>query len=207
MSLQPSGLCGSTATLTEVSHQDRSEEDATPEEVEHEAGRVANKVTCEMQLQARKTHLQPLINSGRCKSSLPHSNKNHCVQGCNNPLLHPLEECEYFQGLSISKRRELSRYGKRCYKCLNRGNESHDCPIPREEEVHPLIAKKKVSEPQPISAGCVSAASTSTGSPVMVPAQVILDPSGDQYTVMFDTGSQITLITKDCAIRLGAKEI
>ena len=41
----------------------------------------------------------------------------------------------------------------------------------------------------------------------MVPAQVILDPSGDQYTVMFDTGSQITLITKDCAMRLGAKEI
>ena len=53
----------------------------------------------------------------------------------------------------------------------------------------------------------MSAASTSTGSPVMVPAQVILDPSGDQYTVMFDTGSQITLITKDCAMRLGAKEI
>ena len=41
----------------------------------------------------------------------------------------------------------------------------------------------------------------------MVPAQVILDPSGDRYTIMFDTGSQITLITKDCAMRLGAKEI
>ena len=41
----------------------------------------------------------------------------------------------------------------------------------------------------------------------MVPAQVILDPSGDQYTVIFDTGSQITLITKDCAMRLGAKDI
>ena len=41
----------------------------------------------------------------------------------------------------------------------------------------------------------------------MVPAQVILDLSGDRYTVMFDTGSQITLITKDCAMRLGAKEI
>ena len=74
------------------------------------------------------------------------------------------------------------------------------------EEIHPLISKL-VSKPQPISAGCVSAASTNTGSPVMVPAQVILDPSGDQYTVMFDTGSQITLITKDCAMRLGAKEI
>ena len=41
----------------------------------------------------------------------------------------------------------------------------------------------------------------------MVLAQVILDPSGDRYTVMFDTRSQITLITKDCAMRLGAKEI
>ena len=175
--------------------------------VEREAGNVASKVTCEMQLQARKTQLQPLINSGRCKRSLPHSNKNGCVEGCSNPLLHPLEECEYFLRLSVSKRRELSRNGKRCYKCLNRGHESNDCLIPQEEEVHPLIAKKKVSEPQPISEGCVSAASTSTGSPVMVPAQVILDPPDDQYTVMFDTGSQITLITKDCVMRLGAKEI
>ena len=118
-----------------------------------------------------------------------------------------LEECEYFLGLPVPKRRELCRNGKRCYKCMDRGNKSRDCPIPREEEVHPLISIKKVSKPQPISAGCVSAASTSTGSPVMVPAQVILDPSGDRYTVMFDTGSQITLITKDCATRLGAKEI
>ena len=41
----------------------------------------------------------------------------------------------------------------------------------------------------------------------MVPAQVILDPAGDRYTVMYDTGSQINLITKDCAMKLGAKEI
>ena len=109
---------------------DRSGEDVTTEEVEREAGRVANKVTCEMQLQARKAQLQPLINSGRCKRSLPLNNKRCCVEGCNNPLLHPLEECEYFLGLSISKRRQLSRYGKRCYKCLDRGHESNDCPIP-----------------------------------------------------------------------------
>ena len=31
----------------------------------------------------------------------------------------------------------------------------------------------------------------------MVPAQVVLDPLGYWYTVMYDTGSQITLITKD----------
>ena len=42
---------------------------------------------------------------------------------------------------------------------------------------------------------------------MMVPAQVILDPSGNRYTVMYDTGSQITMITKDCARKLGAKEI
>ena len=160
-----------------------------------------------MQQQERTTRLQPLINSGRCKRSLPQKKRRLCVEGCDDPLLHPLEECEYFLGLLVPKRRELCRKGKRCYKCLNRGHESSDCPIPREEEVHPLISIKKVSKPQPISAGCVSAASTSTGSPVMVPVQVILDPSGDQYTVIFDTGSQITLITKDCAMRLGAKDI
>ena len=109
--------------------------------------------------------------------------------------------------MSVTKRRDLCHRGKRCYKCLNKGHESSVCPFPREEEVHPLISIKKVRKPQPISAGCVSAASTSTGSPGMVPAQVILDLSGDRYTVMFDTGSQITLITKDCAMRLGAKEI
>ena len=53
----------------------------------------------------------------------------------------------------------------------------------------------------------MSAASKNTSSPVMVPAQVILDPSGNRYTVMYDTGSQITMITKDCARKLGAKEI
>ena len=179
----------------------------TPKEVEREAGRVADKITYEMQQQARDARLQPLINSGRCKRSFPQKRKRLCFEGCSNPLLHPLEECEYCMELPVTNRRELCCNGRKCYKCLNRGHESSDCPFPREEEVHPLISIKKVSRPQPISAGCVSAASTSTGSPVMVPAQVILDPSGDQYTVMFDTGSQITLITKDCAMRLGAKDI
>ena len=44
---------------------------------------------------------------------------------------------------------------------------------------------RKTGKPEPISTGCVSAASTSTGSPVMVPAKLILDPSGDRYTVMY----------------------
>ena len=132
-----------------------------------------------MQQQAKTTQLQPLINSGRCKRSLPQKKRRLCVEGCDDSLLHPLEECEYFLGLPVPKRRELCRNGKRCYKCLIRGHESNDCPTSLVEEVHPLISIKMVSKPQPISAGCVSAASTSTGSPVMVPAQVILDPSGD----------------------------
>ena len=77
------------------SHPDRgksldcSGEDVTPEEVEREAGRVANKVTCEMQQQARNARLQPLINSGRCKRDVPHKKRRLCFEGCNNPLLHP----------------------------------------------------------------------------------------------------------------------
>ena len=147
------------------------------------------------------------MESGRCKRSFSCSKKRLCFEGCNNSLLHPEEECEYFLGLSVVKRRDLFRKSNRCHKFLTKGHESNVCPSPREEEVHPLISIKKVSKPQPISGGCVSAASTSTGSPVTVPAQVILDPSGDRYTVMYDTGSQITLITKDCAVKLGAKEI
>ena len=44
---------------------DRPGEDLPPEEVEQEAGRVASKVTCEMQQQAIDARLQPLIESGR----------------------------------------------------------------------------------------------------------------------------------------------
>ena len=131
---------------------------------------------CENRRTFRSPASKGLINSGRCKRNFQQNKKRLCFEGCNNLLLHPLEECEYFLGVPVTKRRELCRNGKRCYKCLNGGHESSDCPIPREEEVHPLISIKKVSKPQPISAGCVSAASTSTGSPVMVPAQVVLDP-------------------------------
>ena len=185
---------------------DRSENIVTPEEAEREAGVVAHKITCEMQHQATVAHLLPLINSGRCKRDLPERKEKFCVKNCDDPLLHPLEECEYFLGLSVPRRRDLCRTGKRCYKCLCKGHGSTDCPSSVVEEIHPLISYQ-VDKPPPIYAGCASTASTNTGSPVMVPAQVILDPAGVQYTVMFDTGSQITLITKDCAIKLGAKEI
>ena len=123
---------------------DRSGEDVSPEEVEQEAGRVASKVTCDMQQQARDARLQPLIKSGRCKRKFSQNKKRLCFEGCNNPLLHPEEECEYFLGLTVTKRRVLCRNGKRCYKCLTRGHESGVCPSPREEEVHPLISIKKV---------------------------------------------------------------
>ena len=104
---------------------DRSEEDATPAEAEREAGRVANKITCEMQHQATIAHLQPLINSGRCKRNLPERKRRFCVKGCRDPLLHTLV---YFLGLPVPKRRELCRYDKGCYRCLNRGHRSSDCP-------------------------------------------------------------------------------
>ena len=60
---------------------------------------------------------------------------------------------------------------------------------------------------KPISAGCISSAVAGTGSPVMVPAQVILSKEGLHHNVMFDTGSQITLITQECVRALNAKEI
>ena len=68
----------------------------SPEEMEREAGNVASKVTCGLQQQARDARLQPLIKSGRCKRSFPQNKKRLCFEGCNNPLLHPQEECEYF---------------------------------------------------------------------------------------------------------------
>ena len=41
----------------------------------------------------------------------------------------------------------------------------------------------------------------------MVPAQVVLSKEGLHHNVMFDTGSQITLITQECVRALNAKEI
>ena len=41
----------------------------------------------------------------------------------------------------------------------------------------------------------------------MVPAQVIRSEKGQHHNIMFDTGSQITLIAQECAKALGAKEI
>ena len=160
-----------------------------------------------MQQQATAVHLRPLIESGRCKRDFSHVKKENCFKGCDNPSPHPESECEYYLGLSVSKRRDLCHKWRRCYKCLAKGYDYGECQSALEEEVHPLLSIRKSGKPDPISAGYVSVALTSTGSPVMVSAQVILDPSGDQYTVMFNTGSQITLITKDCATKLGAKEI
>ena len=112
---------------------DRPGEDLPPEEVEQEAGRVASKVTCEMQQQAIDARLQPLIESGRCKRNFSRNKKRICFECCNNPLLHPEEECEYFLGLPVVKRKDLCRKGNRCYKCLTKGHESKVCPSPRDK--------------------------------------------------------------------------
>ena len=180
------------------SHPDRGKlpdpqvEEKAPEEVERETGQVAQWITVEIQQQETAACLCPLIESGRCKRDFSHPKKDDCFKGCNNLSPHPESECEYFLGLSVTKRRQLCRKWRRCYKCFAKGHDSEDCRSTLVEELHPLLSLRSSGKPKPISAGCASAASTSTGSSVMVPAQVILDPSGDRCTAMFDTGSQIT---------------
>ena len=57
---------------------DRSGEETPPEEVEQEVGKVANRITHKMQQQARASHLQPLIESGRCKRNFLRTEKKLC---------------------------------------------------------------------------------------------------------------------------------
>ena len=74
--------------------------------------------------------------------------------------------------------------------------------------MHKLLASLQLLyKGKPITAGYVSSAMAGTGSPVMVPAQAIKNEEGKHHNLMFDTGSQIKLITRECAKDLGAKEV
>ena len=118
-----------------------------------------------------------------------------------------LQNCAKFQNLSVSKRWGVCKRESRCYSCLGKGHHTRDCRK-GEGKVNVLLAPPH--EPfrsKPISAGCISSAVAGTGSRVMVPAQVALDKEGLHHNVMFDTGSQITLITRECARALNAREI
>ena len=95
----------------------------------------------------------------------------------------------------------------RCFSCLNKGHSIRDCQKGEGEMNWLLASPQEPFRGKPISAGCISSAVAGTGSPVMVPAQVILSKEGLHHNVMFDTGSQITLITQECVKALDAKEI
>ena len=94
----------------------------------------------------------------------------------------------------------------RCLSCLNTGHALRDCK--KGKKMHKLLASLQLLfKGKPITAGYVSSAMAGTGSPVMVPAQAIKNEEGKHHNLMFDTGSQIKLITRECAKDLGAKEV
>ena len=118
-----------------------------------------------------------------------------------------LQNCTKFQNLSVPKRWGVCRREGRCYSCLSTGHYTRDCRK-GEGQVNTLLAPpQEPFKSKPISAGCISSAVAGTGSPVMVPAQVVLSKEGLHHNVMFDTGSQITLITRECVRALDAREI
>ena len=88
-------------------------------------------------------------------------------------------------------------------------------PLPELPEVPavpmPVSAETTPDDPMPakmqVHGGVASLAAMGKSWPVLLPAQRLVAANGASFMVMFDSGSQITLVTRECAEFLNAKAV
>ena len=75
----------------------------------------------------------------------------------------------------------------------------------------PVPAESTPGDPVPekiqVHGGVASLAAMGKSWPVLLPAQRLIAAKGASFMVMFDSGSQITLVTRECADFLNAKAV
>ena len=115
-----------------------------------------------------------------------------------------------FEKETIPKRWKLSKKNDACFVCLRIGHQAEECKEPGDcgegcrERHHPLLHQQGPRR-QVRQAGAVSAAASSKPGSVLLPVQNVILQDGSRANVMFDSGSQVTLVNENMAIQKGLK--
>ena len=134
---------------------------------------------------------------------------NTCHMSCSGELPHKLSDCPRFKAEAVCKRKRLVKKFALCFKCLEAGHEAKDCLHKIAGELNPLLQVRQ-SDPKAsrkVNAGTASSAALASNAAVLVPAQEVKLPDGGTCIVMYDTGSQITLISESCAKQIKARHV
>ena len=95
-------------------------------------------------------------------------------------------------------------------QCLESGHEAKGCLHAIAGELNPLLQVRQsdpTNQPTKVSADTALSAMMASSASVLVPAQEVKIPGkGGTCIVMYETGSQITLISKSSTELMGAKE-
>ena len=160
-----------------------------------------------------------------------------CFMSCAGEHPHKLVNCPSFNEEPVSKRFRLVKKFNVCFSCLESGHEARKCLHVTAGELNPLLQVRQpagelnpqlqvkqtagesnpqlqvsqpdpVSQPTKVSADTAPSAMMASCTTVLVPTQEVKIPGkGGTCIIMYDTGSQITLISKSCAELIGAKEV
>ena len=149
-------------------------------------------------------------------------------KACQGIKCEELKKCSMYLSLNTCKRLAIVKNNLYCYLCLSKCHMLRDCtcgqplcPINDCNEIfHPLLHWHKVPRMQrrPVEADkgggdepmdgreAVHACSGIEGA-TLLPSQTIMAGNGQRFNVLYDTGSQVTLISESCAKLLGAKRV
>ena len=128
-----------------------------------------------------------------------------CAAKCSNIEIHSLQECRSFEEASLAKHWKIVKRYDRCFLCLGSGHCAEDCVEvgDRQHEDcvgshHPLLHQQTKLKRQLVEAGATSYSRSQQYRIV----QSLYMQDGSKINVLFDSGSQVTLITQELAVRL-----
>ena len=143
-----------------------------------------------------------------------------CPAKCKDYEVHPLQECKKFINSYNAKQWHVLRMNNICFRCLSAGHMCSRCPEGEEipdpaltagSDLHPILMASHSPFPRAKKLTVHGGVATGTAGggewPVRLPVQEVMLTDGQSVTLMFDSGSQVTLISREAAERINATVI
>jgi len=142
-----------------------------------------------------------------------------CPAECQRNVAHRLQDCPAFIEMSVRQRWRVAKKDRRCYRCLSAGHPMDECDdfteLCKESDPicnyhHELLHVTKDHEVEDdrvvVSAGVASGQQVKD-CPSLLPAQKVDIKGGSTATVMYDSGSQVTLVDNKFAKKSNLKVV
>jgi len=143
----------------------------------------------------------------------------YCPAECQRNVTHRLQDCPAFIKMNARQRWRVARKDRRCYRCLSTEHSLDDCddftescrgPDPCCDYHHEYLHVTKSSEVDgsrlAVNGGAVNG-QQSVDYPSLLPAQEVDVKGGGVATVMYDSGSQVTLVDSKFAKKSNLKVV